>query len=573
MDSDSRYLHTARFGPGDAIVEGWHFFRKHFWTNILLSIISYLPALIVSLLVFGSRESLYSLALRGTANICGLTFLGVVCFLFFISFGYGSLAYLTSKTVAGEEVTLGAALRYSRTRLMKIIGTQLLMGLKIALLWMLLIIPGVIYAIRYAFGPITAALRGTSGNDALEYSKRLVQNRWWWVFSVQAFIYVLSGAISYSSTSLLYQINYLPIFFVMLLTSIIYGYSIVMLTVYFMNCEVQEFSSTQAVILPSQWTGAKGEHGKQLNVAPLTEPTAGSGGQVELIQPEPQPGAEAAENEPLTAPEESLAPLPVLAEAVPAAPTGEPLQLQPPLRNNAAVASLALAVLCVLFTGSGLLLHLSAAQVGAAFAMAFILALYLGNNGSATASKMEGKGKKLALGAFGLSAVAAVLMGVLIFAPPGQVFEANGVRLSYPAGWQTVDTSGISGCDTYKCLLALNHQDNKSSLVIMSIPTTNSNLTIDQIDQMVWQSIQDNGSATSVSRDLITVGGQPASRRIITIDQSGTTLYFVYGMILTRTTTYQYVGTSSDKSAHLLHAPEIDAIIQSIQFTTPQTLE
>jgi uncharacterized membrane protein len=57
--------------------------------------------------------------------------------------------------------------------------TQLLTALAILGLTLLLVVPGIIFAVYWAFTQQIATLTDKSGRDAMKYSKELVKGRWW----------------------------------------------------------------------------------------------------------------------------------------------------------------------------------------------------------------------------------------------------------------------------------------------------------------------------------------------------------------------------------------------------------
>ncbi len=89
------------------------------------------------------------------------------------------IAQIVNARVQGRSLSFGAALFHAVRRWLPGIGTNFLASLCIGLLLLLLIVPGVIYLVAYAFVIPVVALRETSGTRALAYSKTLVQGRWW----------------------------------------------------------------------------------------------------------------------------------------------------------------------------------------------------------------------------------------------------------------------------------------------------------------------------------------------------------------------------------------------------------
>jgi hypothetical protein len=81
-------------------------------------------------------------------------------------------------------------------KLPRAIFTTVLMGILLIGLLLLLIIPGVIAGVYWAFALSVVVFYGKSGFDALNYSKDLVKGRWWTVFSYLLGFLLISFIIS-----------------------------------------------------------------------------------------------------------------------------------------------------------------------------------------------------------------------------------------------------------------------------------------------------------------------------------------------------------------------------------------
>lgn len=103
-----------------------------------------------------------------------------------------AVAKIVECAINGEPITYAEALKYSLTRWGRAIAVQILAGLIIFGMLLLLIVPGVIWAIYYTFAIYVVALRGINGKAALDYSKRLVRGQWGRVFGIGLLINLLA---------------------------------------------------------------------------------------------------------------------------------------------------------------------------------------------------------------------------------------------------------------------------------------------------------------------------------------------------------------------------------------------
>ncbi len=184
MDQD---IYLVRYRLGKVIATGWSQYRKHFRSILTIFLIVYIPINVG--LSFVPMDSLIEAhGLRGLwtyMRLIELTelLIGVLATM--------ALARLIESSVSGEPITWSTALRHALTRWGASIWTALLGGMIIVGMCLLLIIPGIIWALYYSLFVYVVALRGLSGKEALDYSKGIVKGQWWRVFGYLLVIIVL----------------------------------------------------------------------------------------------------------------------------------------------------------------------------------------------------------------------------------------------------------------------------------------------------------------------------------------------------------------------------------------------
>jgi|WetSurMetagenome_2_1015567.scaffolds.fasta_scaffold99865_3 hypothetical protein len=92
-----------------------------------------------------------------------------------------ALAFYVKACVDGKKIDLSTAYSKAFGRWPAAIYTNIIEGVLLLLLFLLIIIPGLIYSIYWTFALYAVALSGKSGKEALDYSKTIVKNRWWTV--------------------------------------------------------------------------------------------------------------------------------------------------------------------------------------------------------------------------------------------------------------------------------------------------------------------------------------------------------------------------------------------------------
>ncbi|MFZ2456112.1 MAG: hypothetical protein WAX07_06520 [Candidatus Altiarchaeia archaeon] len=92
-----------------------------------------------------------------------------------------ALAFYVKSCLDGKKIDFSTAYSRAFGRWPSAIWTSIIQAIILIFLFLLLIIPGVIYSVYWSFALYAVALGGKSGKEALSYSKKIVQNRWWTV--------------------------------------------------------------------------------------------------------------------------------------------------------------------------------------------------------------------------------------------------------------------------------------------------------------------------------------------------------------------------------------------------------
>lgn len=101
---------------------------------------------------------------------------------------------IAEKGLMGEAVSWQAALRHGASRWFASFWTNLLAGIMLIGLFLLLIVPGIVFAVYWSFVMAIVALRGMEGMEAIRHSKSLVKGRWWKTFGY-LIVFGLLGAV------------------------------------------------------------------------------------------------------------------------------------------------------------------------------------------------------------------------------------------------------------------------------------------------------------------------------------------------------------------------------------------
>lgn len=188
----SERIQVNEFKLGDILSSGWRIYKSRFKTILMIILIIYVPInILLSFMTIGTPQAEQGLSeLRYYFQMQQFleTFIGVLAIM--------AIAFVVERSLAGEDIGYRRALRVSISRWGSAIGTNILAGLIIFGLFLLLIIPGVIWYVYYTFIVFVVVLRGTGGKTALDYSKSLVKGKWWKVFGI-TLLFIILGFIIY----------------------------------------------------------------------------------------------------------------------------------------------------------------------------------------------------------------------------------------------------------------------------------------------------------------------------------------------------------------------------------------
>lgn len=185
----------AQYSIGQILTHAWKHFRQHLQSIIIITLIVYIPVnIILSYVPFDTFVEQYGQlrALKIYTKIIDLleAVIGVIATM--------AIAYIITAHMEGKTLRVGEALQKALARWPAAMGTGFLAGVFIIGLSLLLIVPGIIYSVYWVFVTYVVALRGLSWKRALDYSKSIVQGRWWTVVGYQfilAFLGIMLGIV------------------------------------------------------------------------------------------------------------------------------------------------------------------------------------------------------------------------------------------------------------------------------------------------------------------------------------------------------------------------------------------
>ena len=150
--------------------KAWDFYLDRFKDIFLIVFVVYLPINLLMHLV-PEAESMQGLRTQMKLQQLLEGFVGVIATL--------AIIFLIIKQLEGARITVKEAFHLALSKWGSVIVVQLLLGIFLLGLYLLLVIPGIIFTVYWIFEVYAVALKGLKGKAALDYSKAIVAGRWW----------------------------------------------------------------------------------------------------------------------------------------------------------------------------------------------------------------------------------------------------------------------------------------------------------------------------------------------------------------------------------------------------------
>jgi len=242
----------------------WDFFKLNFRIFLIFAFVVGTPVYALqSLLELSSRSFSMSFSPDSeSSDVLGLfatfffqivtPFLAWILALIALYIAYLGLSYKIERGIAGVQISISDSLRYGLGRFLPVFGTVIFELLALVLLFMLLVIPGIIFLVFWVFTEQSVVLRRRSLMGALNYSKSLVNGRWWHVLGISLFIWLASMVASFALELLggLAPGNYVLAYIVSIATFLKTLFFLVIGIVFFLNLDYLTYPTIPQAATP-----------------------------------------------------------------------------------------------------------------------------------------------------------------------------------------------------------------------------------------------------------------------------------------------------------------------------------
>ena len=191
----------------DLLKKSWQTYKDKFGTligitaiqaagNFFIPLIGILIATVTSVSISSLQAGLQS----GSSLGWGLWSLIFILFLLpmFLFNIWASIALIFVVSDREEDIGVGTSFSRAWSQLTSMIWVDVLRGLAVFVGFILLVIPGIIFGIWFAFSRYVLVAENKKGTNALKTSKKLVEGHWWDVlgrFAFLALVGLVVGAI------------------------------------------------------------------------------------------------------------------------------------------------------------------------------------------------------------------------------------------------------------------------------------------------------------------------------------------------------------------------------------------
>ncbi|MBW2995521.1 hypothetical protein KY312_04145 [Candidatus Woesearchaeota archaeon] len=220
---------------GPLMSKGWEIYKNNFKIFLLIILVVYVPVnLILNILPETVQPTFESIRFEVYASQILELILGIIATL--------AIAYAVNKIINKKTPQVWESIKNALLVWDKAIFTTFLAGIILIALFLLLIIPGVIYSVYYTFFLYAIILNNVKYKNALDFSKNLVVGRWWRVFGVVLVVSILiSIAASFIIIPFSFSSSYLVNVIGDTIFDIVFALRDVIMVVFFLNlCSVKK---------------------------------------------------------------------------------------------------------------------------------------------------------------------------------------------------------------------------------------------------------------------------------------------------------------------------------------------
>ena len=167
---------------------------------------------------------------------------GVIVYFVLNLLAFSMITYSIKNKIDGISIGILEAWKKTMSCLLALIYTNILVCIFLLPLFLLLIIPGIIYSVKWISTSAIVVLSNKSGKAALDYSKQVTKGRWWRISTLLLIYFIILFVLQYLIS--LFPVSNILFIADIVITSLFGALYPVLIAVLFINLE----ATTQPMI-------------------------------------------------------------------------------------------------------------------------------------------------------------------------------------------------------------------------------------------------------------------------------------------------------------------------------------
>jgi Membrane domain of glycerophosphoryl diester phosphodiesterase len=178
----------SNFRVGRTLSNSWRVFSANFVKVFLITIV--VTAVYVGLSRFVPRSAVPS---SEVPKLAVLIVIGVLAILILYTLAQAAILYVAFQSMRGRVVGIAEALRRGLSRFGAIVGLAILVGFGIWIGLILLIVPGIMFALRWSVALPACVVEGLGPLASMKRSAQLTKGHRWKLFGIFLLLWVVSA--------------------------------------------------------------------------------------------------------------------------------------------------------------------------------------------------------------------------------------------------------------------------------------------------------------------------------------------------------------------------------------------
>ena len=225
----------------DLSILSWKIYRQRFFELIKITLVIAFPIILAQAAITDVQLNLSKIVeipnYRWIPDIFSLVrdVLGILSLAPFIS-----IAYFVERIILREPTEWLHSIRFGFSRIFQIFWTSIVATFLLFCLYLLFIIPGLIWSVFWVFSFPASSLRNVKGKKALDYSKMIVKGKWWRILSSCVFLFVFQALFFGPILYFIYKsfpLPFLSIVVIQTIIEVISIYFLILFTLFFLNID------------------------------------------------------------------------------------------------------------------------------------------------------------------------------------------------------------------------------------------------------------------------------------------------------------------------------------------------